>query len=316
MDISRIESGDLYNEDIVFSNKEQYNLSVKNLKSLVEQKGIIFQSKFSVTNDKCFGAPQKFHRVVDNLIGNAIKFTKPGGTIFYEFKEIPCHKENIGMYQITVEDTGVGMSEEVKNRMFDSYYRPIENEGKIEGTGLGLSIVKNIIEYCSGTISVQSKIGCGTKIIVTIPMLLQSKENIGEVIEEEIDYSIFENKSVLVVEDHPINQQVVTRMLERQKINVTIADNGQIAVDKVRDNKNFDIILMDIMMPVLNGLDATIQIRQMAGQYYKSVPIIAMTANAFTSDIRKSKEIGMNEHIAKPVEMKTLYSTLYKWLRK
>lgn len=255
--------------------------------------------------------PIRLHQIFVNIISNSIKFTPEGGKIEIIVQQLKKENE-IVYYKIIVRDNGIGMGKEFLPKLFE----PFEQEQKTissdyEGTGLGMSIVKRIIELMGDTIEVKSELGVGTE-IVTYMNFEEICDCVPYKTVESINVENLRNKRILICEDHPLNAKIATRLLEKKGIITEIAQNGQKAVDlfSKSENKYYDGILMDIRMPVMDGIEATKQIRELNRKDSKTVPIIAMTANAFEEDIQKSLDAGMNAHLAKPVEPSILFEIL------
>lgn len=325
LEMSRIESGKMIFTKEKFSHSLEYKKLLERIERTAKIKNITLRQYFSIKNDVCIGDPLKIHRILDNLLSNAIKFTNNGGEISIQIEEHPYDKENYGLYQIKISDNGLGMDDETKNHIFEPFYRSKRKESRIqEGSGLGLSIVKKIIDFSDGVIEVESELNKGTIFTVKLPIrLANSSMDIGlnnEIKNEVVnknknkDYNFLTGKNVLLVEDHPINQRVAIKILEKINMNVVVAENGKIAVDLFeKKGEEFDIILMDIQMPEMNGYEATKLIRNSHKKNSKLIPIIAMTANAFTEDMKKSLEVGMNKHLSKPIIPEKLYKILNEY---
>ena len=316
LDMSRIESGKMKLVKNRFSHTKEIANLVERSNVLAQSKNIRFIHGMMIEHDYCIGDTERIHRVLDNIIGNAIKFTPDGGMITLQVEEQKSANKHLANYQFTITDTGIGMSEETVNHMFEPFYRSDEvNESKIEGTGLGMSIVKNTVELAGGTIKVKSTLGEGSTFIVTIPMEISLSKKKEITLEDfHMNYDISGVK-ILLVEDHPINQQVAEKLLEKEGAVTVVAKNGLEALDIVQEKgiATFDIILMDLQMPVMNGYEATKNIRNMSDEMAKKIPIIAMTANAFNEDVKKCIEAGMNEHLSKPIDPKSLYEVIGKY---
>lgn len=252
--------------------------------------------------------PMRMQQIFFNLLSNAVKFTDEGGSILVKIQRETLGENRIH-YFIDVSDTGIGIAEEAQERIFEAFEQ-VESETK-NGTGLGLAIVKNLLAIMGGGIGVESEPGKGTTFHIDVPFAVSPARTIekDEPKKEEFDFT---GKTVLVVEDHPINMEITRKLLERKNCAVDSAFNGQEAVDLLNQRKPgvFQAVLMDIQMPVMNGLDAARAIRGSARPDLKKIPIIAMTANAFEEDVRRSKEAGMDTHLAKPIDPKLLYETL------
>ncbi|MEG2648083.1 MAG: ATP-binding protein [Anaerovoracaceae bacterium] len=311
LDMSKIESGVMDLEVQDFSHQEEYENLIERTEATARGKNINFVHVDRIKNVKCRGDFKKVRRVLDNLIGNAIKFTPEGGTIKVEFDELPYGRKNFTIYQFTITDNGIGMDEETTTHIFDTFYRSNAVDLDYQGTGLGLSIVKSIVEFLGGDIKVSSKLGQGTTFIVTmpVPMQVNSKEK-GK--NNQLDITKLAGKKILACEDHPINRIVVSKLLEKIALKVDMAKDGAEGVNQFNGSSEgeYAAILMDIRMPVMDGLEAARQIRKSSHKDAKDIPIIAMTANAFVQDVQKSLDAGMNWHIAKPIVPEKLYEAL------
>ncbi|MEG1432375.1 PAS domain-containing protein [Eubacterium sp.] len=315
LDMSRIESGKMVLVNEPFLMTEQINETAVSYKTLTEQRQQKFELDINITHDACMGDIARIHSAIDNILSNAIKYTPAGGTISYCVTEHPSGKPGIGVYRFEISDTGIGISKEKQAHLFEPFYRgETDLTAKIEGTGLGLPIAKAIIDLKGGTISVKSEEGLGTTFIIELPLhIVRAHENIKEVVHSNKgDVGDLTKKHILLCEDHPVNQKVVQRILEKAHAKVTMADNGQVGYEAFVKSEagTFDLILMDIQMPQMNGYEAATAIRGSDHPQAKTIPIIALSANAFTEDVQKSLHTGMNAHIAKPIEPKTLFEIL------
>lgn len=270
----------------------------------------------SVMTDKV-----RLNQIFFNIMSNAVKYTPRGGSVSY-YEENIVKNENILSVDFIIEDTGVGMSEEFQKKMFQPFAQESnEMTAEVQGTGLGLSITKSLTELMGGTLTIDSKLGRGTKVIVHLDLEIASKEDLDAVNEKRLNdasEAVLEGKRLLLVEDHPINTEIAKRILEKKGIVVYCAENGKVGVEKFASSNPefFDVILMDIRMPEMNGLEATKAIRELSRRDAKEIPIIAMTANAYDEDVRLSKEAGMNYHLSKPIQPDKLYETLAEVLQK
>ena len=252
-------------------------------------------------------------RIFTNLISNAIKYTPAGGWVKVYCEQVGRSDADHGLYRYTVEDNGIGMSTEFQKNLFDRFAR----EGnttvtKIQGMGLGLALCRNLVDCLGGTIEFESEKGKGTKFIVTLPYRISENQEPADSLERvETDTARFAGKKVLLVEDNELNREISTAILEEFGFIISCAEDGDVAVDMVRNAKegDYDIVLMDIQMPTLNGYDATRQIRAL-GTPMAKVPIVAMTANAFSEDRIAAIEAGMDGHIAKPIDIRALCETI------
>ena len=255
-----------------------------------------------------------------NIIGNSLKYTPAGGKITIDIREIPFDRENYIAYKIVVEDTGIGMSEDYLPHIFEEFSREhTTTENKVAGTGLGLPIVKSMIELMGGSIRVESTQGAGTKFTVDISFDTASEEDVyrNQISEQPDALKRMEGKRILLAEDNDLNAEIAIELLAEQKIIADRAMDGADCLDKLEKAASgyYDMILMDIQMPVMDGYDATARIRRMKDEEKASIPIIAMTANAFAEDRQKAISTGMNDHVAKPIDMNVLLPVIAKYIR-
>ena len=319
LDMSKIESGSFeFNEEKM--SVEQTIMEVKAaMSSVMEKKRQRFSVGVSITNDHVIGNAGRLKRILYNLLGNASKFTQEEGVIALLVTEIPSSNAKQAKFRFIVEDNGKGIGKENVEEIFKPFVREgLSAIDHIEGTGLGLSIVKNIVESRGGLVKVESKVGNGSRFIVELPVAIDhsEREYTKLLISEKKEEKRFNFKGlhILLVEDHPINVLVARRLLEKQDAVVQIAENGEVGVDifcKSEENA-FDVIFMDVQMPVMNGYEATKKIRESNHVRGKTIPIIAMTANAYAEDVQKSLDAGMNEHIAKPISLEVMGKVLEK----
>lgn len=260
------------------------------------------------------------------LVSNAIKYTNPGGHVNVFCEQVSKKKDGTANYRYTVEDDGIGMSEEFQKHMFESFTREFNSTTSgVQGTGLGLSVCKTFVDYLGGTIGCESSPGKGTKFTVVLPFKIQEGADYtdpmtGKLIsakaqEAEAVRVDFKGRKVLLVEDNELNREIATEILEEAGRNVSEAGDGTEALD-ILEKKGpdaFDFILMDIQMPRMNGYEATKEIRKRYPDTY--IPVIALSANAFEEDRKASKEAGMDDHAAKPVNVPELFGTLEKYLK-
>ena len=263
----------------------------------------------------------RMNQIMLNIVGNAIKYTPEGGRIDYTVEEKPCDKEGCGLYSFTVADTGIGMSEEFLSHLFEEFAREnTSTVSQIQGTGLGMPIVKKLVELMNGTINVKSKNGEGTTIIVTIPLKIDTTPDKLEEEVKNIDVVDFTGKRLLLVEDNEMNREIACDLLEDAGFVVETAEDGDVAVKMLEKIANegdymyYNAVLMDIQMPRMNGYEATRIIRDIAVPEGIRMPIIALSANAFEEDRQKSIEAGMDDHVAKPIDIRKLKETLAKYM--
>ena len=318
LDIGKVESGTLQLEHKPFDLVAMLVKQISIVETNAKEYGISFEggASMSTFHHRYFiGSEEYLNRLLMNLAGNAVKYNRRGGKVILYFNEISSD-DTTAVFEFVCSDTGVGMSEKFQKHAFESYAREgKETTSGYSGAGLGLSIVKDIVDKMNGTIQLESKENVGTTFTVTIPLEIDhNAQKEQQKKEEKPDLS---GKSVLLVEDNELNLEIAKMLLEDEKMVVTTAENGKEAVDIVSQSVpgRFDFIFMDIMMPVMDGLEATRQIRTLNRMDTKEIPIIAMTANAFQDDIRECIDAGMNGHIAKPIQVDKLLSMLAEFIR-
>ncbi len=263
-------------------------------------------------HSKLIGNPLNLKQIMINIIDNAIKYNRKDGSVFVRTEET-AFGDGIAEYQFTVEDTGIGIGDEFKKHIFELFAQ--ENQGArtyYNGVGLGMPIVKKMVDQMEGTIEVESRLGEGSVFRVTLPIRVDMDRGTQPASEEKDVYSDVSGMRVLLVEDNEMNCEIVEFLLEKSGVAVVTAENGKIAVDTFMASGQgaFDCILMDLMMPVMSGFEAARVIRGMDRPDAKNVPIIALSANAFEEDIAMAKDAGMDEHLAKPVDMDKLFEVM------
>ncbi len=317
LDMSRIESGkmelDPQKANIVKALGEVRDLFATQM----ENKGLKFAVNIEhVMNKIVMCDTPRLNRVLLNLISNAFKFTPEGGSVTVTLRQTGG-TESTGSYELRVKDTGMGMTPEFAKKVFAAYERD-RTVSNIQGTGLGMSITKSIVELMGGTIEVQTELGKGTEFIVKVdfPVVDEPEEIEVEQTEAapEIDFSKIK---LLLVEDNEVNREIASLILTEFGFQLDTAENGKVAYEKIAASKpgDFDAVLMDVQMPVMNGYEATKKIRELSNKKLAQIPIIAMTANAFTEDIQAARDAGMNSHIAKPLDIPKMIETLTEVLK-
>ena len=313
LDMSKLESDEVILEEIPFN----LNSISEEILGVIEQMAteqnirILWEEK-EVTHWNLIGSPGHVKRVLMNILSNAVKYNKENGYVYISCREIPSEQTAMTTLEFVCRDTGIGMTEAFQKRIFEPFAQ--EHAGsrtKFAGTGLGMPITKKLVEKMGGTISFESKEGTGTTFVIRIPFRIDTDRKDRTETEEKTETSI-QGLHVLLTEDNELNMEIAEFVLRNEGTVVTKAWNGQEAVDIFRKSSpgEFDVILMDIMMPVMNGYEATKMIRSLDREDAKVIPIIAMTANAFIEDRMRAKEAGMDEHIAKPVDRKLLVKVI------
>jgi signal transduction histidine kinase/BarA-like signal transduction histidine kinase len=312
LEMSRIEKGKLQLDETAWS-AEQFNDTLYSVfQEMMSQKEIDFTRQVVVQHHYVFCDPIKLREVFLNILSNAYKYTERGGSVNMHLEEITSDREGYAIYQTTISDTGIGMSEEFIPHIFEEFARENNTtDNKIEGTGLGMPIVKRLVDFMDGTIEVKSEKGRGSTFIVTIPHKIADKKDLVDVPASQINPELFVGKRILLAEDNELNAEIAMVILNEEGFNVDWAQDGQICVDMLKNAPAgyYDVILMDVQMPNMNGYEATRTIRKLDSDR-ANIPILAMTANAFEEDKREAFKAGMNGHLAKPVEVRELMKAL------
>ena len=320
LDMARIESGQTEIVESVWNVNNFVSDLVSVFESSIKEKNLKFIKFMDIKHENVYCDATRLRQIYLNIISNAVKYTPNGGEIKLIIKEIECDKEGYARFQTVVSDTGIGMSKEFLPHIFEEFSREkTTTESRVVGTGLGMPIVKTLVTLMHGTIEVESEQGVGTKFTVTLDHRIARKEEI-KVEQEEIkdkDIVSYKGKRILLAEDNELNTEIAVTILEEAGFIVEHAENGQVCVDMIKNAKigYYDLVLMDIQMPVMDGYKATETIRAINNPRC-DIPIIAMTANAFDEDKRKAYVIGMDGHIAKPINIPQLLETISKVLKK
>ena len=319
LDMSKLESDEVILEEIPFN----LNSISEEILGVIEQMAteqnirILWEEK-EVTHWNLIGSPVHVKRILMNILSNAVKYNKENGYVYISCREIPSEQTAMTTLEFVCRDTGIGMTEAFQKRIFEPFAQ--EHAGsrtKFAGTGLGMPITKKLVEKMGGTVSFESKEGIGTTFLIRIPFRIDTDRKDRTEAEEKTETSI-QGLHVLLTEDNELNMEIAEFVLQNEGTVVTKAWNGQEAVDIFRKSSpgEFDVILMDIMMPVMNGYEAAKMIRSLDREDAKVIPIIAMTANAFIEDRMRAKEAGMDEHIAKPVDGKLLVKVINELVKR
>jgi len=321
LDMARIESGKM----VVEERAEQIGLVVEEIESVFEssaqEKNIVFTTSVDVDHTHVLWDGFKVREILMNLVGNAFKYTPEGGRIEIDVKELDCEKPGYVKIQTQVKDTGIGMSEDYLPTLFDSFSREYNTTiGKVSGTGLGMSIVKNLVDMMDGEICVKSKLGEGTCFTLTFEHRISDEDCIE--MNQELDVldekSILQGKHVLLVEDNDLNAEIAMAILEQSGLVLDRVEDGLACINRLSevDADLYDLILMDIQMPNMNGYEATRRIRQFKNSKKAGIPILAMTANAFEEDKKMAMDAGMNGHVSKPIDVNVLEKQILNIFKK
>ena len=318
LDMSKLDSGEVVLEEISFNLSKIFEeVLVVIGRIAVEQNIRIGWEKKEITHRDLIGSPGYVKRVMMNILSNAVKYNRKNGNIYISCMEIPSEQPEMTMMEFVCRDTGIGMTEEFQKYIFEPFAQ--EHAGsrtKFAGTGLGMPITKKLVEKMGGTITFESKEGVGTTFVIRVPFKIDLDADKREEQKDASEKSI-KGLHILLAEDNELNMEIAEFVLQNEGAEVTKAWNGQEAVELFGNSEpgEFDVILMDIMMPVMNGYEATKMIRSLEREDAKTIPIIAMTANAFTEDRIRAKESGMDEHIAKPVDVELLVKVIHKLVK-
>lgn len=324
LDISKIESGKMAISIEPFSLKDCVNEVVSIIRPQAEYKGISLEvNMHDIIYETLSADPLRLNQIITNLLTNAVKYTDNGGKVLFDISQsrLPDDDEKIRL-KIVVSDNGIGMTKEFQETMYNSFTRALDSRtNKIQGTGLGLAIIKQLVDLMNGSIDCKSELRKGTTFTVYLDLAVLNEHkhldtvNPDSLYEKNYDFS---SLHVLVAEDNDLNWEIIKTMLSEYKVSCDRAVNGLECINTLTSSSKgfYDLILMDIQMPVLNGKEATRKIRKNEDAYIRNIPIVAMTADAFAEDIKACKEAGMNAHIPKPINMKQILSVLITVLKK
>ena len=315
LDMSKLESGEIVLEEIPFNLSSIYREVLVVIEQMAAEQNIrIVWEKKEITHRDFIGSPGYVKRVMMNILSNAVKYNRENGHIYISCIEIPSEQPGMTTMKFVCRDTGIGMAEEFQKHIFEPFAQ--EHTGsrtKFAGTGLGMPIAKNLVEKMGGAITFESEEGTGTTFVIRVPFRIDTDRDSKVETGEKTEASI-RGLHILLAEDNELNMEIAEFMLQNEGVELTKAWDGQEAVELFRKSEpgEFDVILMDIMMPVMNGYEAAKMIRSLDREDAKTIPIIAMTANAFTEDRIRAKEAGMDEHVAKPVDVELLIKVIHR----
>ena len=318
LDMSKLESGEIVLEEIPFNlSSISREVFVVIEQMAAEQNIRVAWEKKEITHRDFIGSPGYVKRVMMNILSNAVKYNKENGQIYVSCVEIPSEQPEMTTMEFVCRDTGIGMAEEFQKHIFEPFAQEYTgSRAKFAGTGLGMAISKKLVEEMGGTITFESKKGVGSTFVIRVPFKIDLDADKREESKDVSEKSI-KGMHVLLAEDNELNMEIAEFLLQNEGAEVTKAWNGQEIVELFRKSESgeFDVILMDIMMPIINGYEATKRIRSLDREDAKKIPIIAMTANAFTEDRIRAKEAGMDEHVAKPIDVELLIKVIHKLVK-
>ena len=318
LDMSKLESGEVVLEESPFNLSKIFEEVLVVIEQIAAEQNIrIVWEKKEIKHRALIGSPRYVKRVMMNILSNAVKYNRENGQIHISCREIPSEQPETTTMEFVCRDTGIGMTEEFQKYVFEPFAQ--EHTGsrtKFTGTGLGMPITKKLVEKMGGTITFESEKGVGTTFVIQVPFKIDMDADKREE-QTDVSENSIKGLHILLAEDNELNMEIAEFVLQNEGADVTKAWNGQEAVELFRNSKpgEFNVILMDIMMPVVNGYEATKMIRSLDREDAKKIPIIAMTANAFTEDRIKAKAAGMDEHIAKPVDVELLIKVIHKLVK-
>ena len=315
LDMSKLETDEIVLEEVPFNLSKISKEVLVVIEQIAEEQNIRIEwEKKEITHRDLIGSSEYVKRVMMNILSNAVKYNKANGSIYISCMEIPSEQPGMTTIEFVCRDTGIGMSDEFQKHIFEPFTQ--EHEGsrtKFTGTGLGMSITKKLVEKMGGTIAFESKEGVGTTFVIRVPFKIDPDADKREE-QKDVSEKSIKGLHILLAEDNELNMEIAEFVLQNEGAEVTKAWNGQETVELFRNSEpgEFDAILMDIMMPVMNGYETAKMIRSLDREDAKTIPVIAMTANAFTEDRRRAKEAGMDEHISKPIDVKSLIKVIRK----
>ena len=318
LDMSKLESGEVVLEEIPFnlsSISREVFIVIEQMAA--EQNIRIMWEKKEITHRDLIGSPGYVKRVMMNILSNAVKYNRENGQIYISCMEIPSEQPEMTTMEFVCRDTGIGMTEEFQKCVFEPFAQEhTGSRAKFTGPGLGLSISRKLVEKMGGTITFESEKGVGTTFVIRVPFKIDPDADKREE-QKDVSEKSIKGLHILLAEDNELNMEIAEFVLQNEGADVTKAWDGQEAVELFRNSEpgEFDVILMDIMMPVMNGYETTKMIRSLDREDAKAIPIIAMTANAFTEDRIRAKEAGMDEHVAKPVDVDLLIKVIHKLVK-
>ena len=319
LELSRIENNQTVIEESIINSGEGMDSCLVMMKPAAEEKHQTLTVTKNIQYPYIYVDNAHVSEIILNIVSNAIKYTGEGGTIHCTLDQRPAEREGFCITRISVRDNGIGISEEFQKHIFESFSRECSSTvSGIDGTGLGMGIVKKLVDQMHGTIEVQSKLGEGSEFIVELPCRIATEQEAqAKRACFHLDKQSVAGRRVLLAEDNDLNAEIATELIQAEGVLVERASDGVICVEMIEKKpaNYYDLILMDIQMPVMDGYKATQAIRRMEDQEKANIPIVAMTANAFAEDRQKALSVGMNDHIAKPIDMNLLMQVFEKHMK-
>ena len=320
LDMARIESGHMELDENYVNIEDIRQRLFEMFEDEAKKKNIHVSYTFNVEHKHVMADVTKVEEIFVNILSNAVKYTPSNGSVEVNVDELSCDDPGYMIVRTTIMDTGIGMSQEYLEKIFESFSRERMTSSKISGTGLGMAIVKKYVDLLGGTIDVKSVLGKGSTFIVTLKYKMADEKYYLNKQEEncEVDNAIFNGKHILLAEDNDLNAEIAMAILEQSGLVLDRVEDGLACVNRLSevDADLYDLILMDIQMPNMNGYEATRRIRQFENVKKASIPILAMTANAFEEDKKMAIEAGMNGHISKPIDVNVLEKQIINIFKK
>ena len=318
LELARIENNQATLDETITDISKNFDLCIDMFRKPIEEKHQTLKVNKNIRYPYLYMDDARSSEITINILSNAVKYTGEGGNISCTLNQYPGEKEGWSVLELIIADNGIGMSEEFQKHIFESFSQErSSSDSGIEGSGLGMGIVKKLVDLMNGKITVQSKPGAGSTFTITLPLKIANEEERNpKHADGQLNIKKLEGKRVLLVEDNDLNAEIATELLTEEGIMIERAENGVACIDMFNKAKQnyYSLILMDIQMPIMNGYEASRRIRELKDGNKSQIPIVAMTANAFEEDKKMALASGMNDHVAKPIDMNVLLPTIMKYM--
>lgn len=318
LELARIENNQATLDETITDVSKNFDLCIDMFRKPIEEKHQTLKVNKNIRYPYLYMDDARSSEITINILSNAVKYTGEGGNISCTLNQYPGEKEGWSVLELIIADNGIGMSEEFQKHIFESFSQErSSSDSGIEGSGLGMGIVKKLVDLMNGKITVQSKPGAGSTFTITLPLkIANAEERNPKHADGQLNIKKLEGKRVLLVEDNDLNAEIATELLTEEGIMIERAENGVACIDMFNKAKQnyYSLILMDIQMPIMNGYEASRRIRELKDGNKSQIPIVAMTANAFEEDKKMALASGMNDHVAKPIDMNVLLPTIMKYM--
>ena len=318
LELARIENNQATLDETITDVSKNFDLCIDMFRKPIEEKHQTLKVNKNIRYPYLYMDDARSSEITINILSNAVKYTGEGGNISCTLNQYPGEKEGWSVLELIIADNGIGMSEEFQKHIFESFSQErSSSDSGIEGSGLGMGIVKKLVDLMNGKITVQSKSGAGSTFTITLPLKIANEEERNpKHADGQLNIKKLEGKRVLLVEDNDLNAEIATELLTEEGIMIERAENGVACIDMFNKAKQnyYSLILMDIQMPIMNGYEASRRIRGLKDGNKSQIPIVAMTANAFEEDKKIALASGMNDHVAKPIDMNVLLPTIMKYM--